>query len=61
MKDMRRRPNGESDRMTAPSLQDLVAEHGGWHLIPDQAWLDFDEACEAFYEWNRTYHAGRPA
>lgn len=42
--------------MIAPSLQDLVEKHGGWHLIPEQAWLDFDEACAAFYEWNRTYH-----
>lgn len=34
--------------MSAPDLQALVAQHGGWQAIPPEAWRAWDAATAAW-------------
>jgi hypothetical protein len=38
-----------------PNLQQLVERHGGYHLIPPEAWSQYDAAIRT---WNTTLRAG---
>jgi hypothetical protein len=35
-----------------PDLQDLVRKYGGYHLIPPEAWTQYDQA---LVNWNAEY------
>ena len=42
----------EPGRGLPPSLQELVAHHGGYDMVPPMAWKEYDEAMA---KWNEAY------